>query len=435
MEKNLFNEQKNFNDFNTQCGEANRPMKGIDLNKIVLVINRPTTFTFETPLSLDDDTFPDYITALCLHPDLIVPSQCRIGGFEWTRCPNSDISGILVRFSAYLANVLLGIVLIYSPMESSTAVWTQLLTVYSLLVSGMLAMGQAGLSRFHAGMTIFLVMSPLSSTLVVYAVLGFCDRKHRLDSILSQRREHLLLRILVIGFAIISIALVIFTNAADADHFAASPCEDDDSYKTAIGVLLNLLFIPYAGVIVLILILSNTPSEAIGSWILTLLPFVLIVISLVYGLFAKRATIAKACEVQANRWKIWVAWDVLAEHYPFMHFCGVFFVPMLYWIMVNEVRTLGTPDNIFSSTFGQILALFVILPPLYQVIFMVPLCIPWFKNLTCVRVVTRGKYVAPVQSRSLDLLEDGIPEMDYKDPNPESYQVHNIPSLPRTGRP
>jgi hypothetical protein len=60
-----------------------------------------------------------------------------------------------------MANLLLGIVLMYSPAESSTAVWTQLLTVYSLLISGLIAIGQGSLSRFHSGMTIFLVMSPL----------------------------------------------------------------------------------------------------------------------------------------------------------------------------------------------------------------------------------------------------------------------------------
>lgn len=63
--------------------------------------------------------------------------------------------------AAYMANLLLGIVLMYHPEESATAVWTQLLTVYSLLISGLIAIGAASLSRFHSEMTIFLVMSPL----------------------------------------------------------------------------------------------------------------------------------------------------------------------------------------------------------------------------------------------------------------------------------
>jgi hypothetical protein len=46
--------------------------------------------------------------------------------------------------------------------------------------------------------------------------------------------------------------------------------------------------------------------------------------------------------------------DVIAVQYPLLHFCGVFFVPMAYWILVNEIRTVGTPDNIFSSSFGQV---------------------------------------------------------------------------------
>lgn len=64
--------------------------------------------------------------------------------------------------SAYLANLLLGIVGMYSPEDASDAVWAQLLTVYSLLVSGIIAIGtQSLLSRFHSGMTVLLVLSPL----------------------------------------------------------------------------------------------------------------------------------------------------------------------------------------------------------------------------------------------------------------------------------
>jgi hypothetical protein len=73
---------------------------------------------------------------------------------------------------AYMANLLLGIVLMFSPQESSTAVWTQLLTVYSLLISGIIAIGEGSLSRFHSGMTIFLVMSPLVGTPSLHFLLN-----------------------------------------------------------------------------------------------------------------------------------------------------------------------------------------------------------------------------------------------------------------------
>ncbi|KAJ6587487.1 hypothetical protein DFH09DRAFT_976835 [Mycena vulgaris] len=433
---NTFNEKKNFGYFQNACAAAGHPIQGIDLDNIQLFISRPINFTFETPLSMYDESFPDYISAVCLRPDQITLAQCGVGGFNWQRCPNSDVSGILVRFSAYMANLLLGIVLMYSPAESSTAVWTQLLTVYSLLISAIITIGDGNMSRFHSGMTVFLVMSPLSSTLVVYAILGFCGRTHRLDNILSHRREHLIPRLLVIAFGIISLSLVIFTSAADGDHFAASPCELDSSYKTARVIMMNLLFIPYAGVAVIVVELTTTPgvdASIVGVLLVVLAPFFIVLGSFVYGVVKQRHVLAKQYQVQNNRWKIWVMWDVLAVQYPLLHFCGVFFIPMLYWIIVNEVRTLNTPDNIFSSSFGQILALFVILPPLLQVIQMVPTASTWFMNLTFIRLITgRRQSVPPVKAYSL---EDGIPEKDasavdpFRDPAPEAYQVHNMPNL------
>ncbi|KAJ6587495.1 hypothetical protein DFH09DRAFT_1307723 [Mycena vulgaris] len=429
LEMSTFNEKKNFGDFQAACATAGQPIRDIDLDNIQLVISRPTTFTFETPLSTSDDSFSDYISAVCLKPERITLAQCFIGYTNWIRCPNSDVSGILVRVSAYTTNLLLGIVLMYSPAESSTAVWTQLLTVYSLLISAIIAIANTNMLRFHSEMTVFLVMSPLSSTLVVYAILGFCGRSHRLDTILSQRREHLLPRLLVIAFAIISLSLVLFSGLANADHFAANPCEIDGAYKTAAGILENFLFIPYAGVALIVFELTTTRGvdfTTIAGIILLLAPFLIIFISFLYALVAQRHVFSKQYKLQNKRWRIWVMWDVVAEQYPLLHFCGVFFIPMVYWILFNEIRLLGTPDNIFSSSFGQILAVFVVLPPLLQAIRMVPTAGPWFMNLTFVRLITRRRrqFVAP----AADSLEDRLLEKDSSAVDPfadaEPSRVH-----------
>jgi hypothetical protein len=63
--------------------------------------------------------------------------------------------------SAYLSNLLLGIIVMYDSKEASQAMWTQLVTVYSLLISASIAIGTNGLSRFHSEMTVLLVLSPL----------------------------------------------------------------------------------------------------------------------------------------------------------------------------------------------------------------------------------------------------------------------------------
>ncbi|KAJ7032548.1 hypothetical protein C8F04DRAFT_654546 [Mycena alexandri] len=347
-----------------------------------------------------------------------VSSEVRTG----YAAPNPDVAGILVRVSAYLANLLLGIILMYSPTEASTAVWTQLLTVYSLLVSGIIAISSDNLTRFHSGMTTFLVMSPLSSTLVVYAVLGFCGREHRLDAILSKRREHLIPRLLVIAFAVISLALIIYTGTANVKHFSTVVCESDDSYKTLASVLANLLFIPYAGVIVVLIFLfadaALLTALGVGLVILVMAPFILLSGSFIYAGVKQRYVLAQKFQAESNRWKIWVMWDFLAVQYPLMHFCGVFFVPMLYWVLVIELRTFGTPDNLFSLSFGQILAMFVILPPLLQAFQLAPEAKGWFMHLTFTRLITgRRAAVPPNKAYSL---EDGVGEKFHIDPFQES---------------
>ncbi|KAJ6462426.1 hypothetical protein C8R45DRAFT_525680 [Mycena sanguinolenta] len=382
-----------------------------------------STFGFQTPLSMSDSTFPDYISAVCIEPSKITLDQCFIGDFSWTRCPNTDVAGILVRVSTYLANFLLGIVLMYSPDDAATAVWAQLLTVYSLLVSGLIAIGNGSLSRFHSEMTIFLVMSPLSTSLFVYAILGLCGRKHRLDNILSGRPEHLLPRLLVITYVVLSIAILLFNSSATESRFAPNPCEFDSATKSTARAFTNLLFIPYAGLIPVAL-LAVAAVELHDGFIggvafAANLPFFLIVVAFVCGVVRQRHRLAKEFREQNNRWKIWVTWDVLAEQYPFMHFCGVFFGPMIYWVWVNELGTLATPDNLFSLSFGQILAAFVVIPPLWQVIQMVPKARGWFMNLRVVCFVTgRPKVIPLVRVYSL---EDGVSEKNISTASPSGW--------------
>ncbi|KAJ7651448.1 hypothetical protein B0H17DRAFT_1102149 [Mycena rosella] len=259
----------------------------------------------------------------------MIGDQCFVGDTNWGGCPNPDVAGILVRVSAYMANVLFGIVLMYSPKEASTAVGTQLLTVYFLLVSGIIAIGDGDLLRSHAAMTVFLVMSPL-------------------------RREHLLTRLLVIDFVIISLALATFTALAKPRYFSPDPCIIDiDGYKTK-EILMSLLFIPYAAIPYLLVPVMIFDCQQCGT--------------------GQRRFPAKQYKIQSNRSKFWVTWCVLTVPYPLLHFCGVFLVPMMpdSWV---------PPDNIFSMSFGQVLAIFVVFSPLLQVIQMTPMMWPWFRNL------------------------------------------------------
>ncbi|KAJ7290550.1 hypothetical protein C8J57DRAFT_1459058 [Mycena rebaudengoi] len=323
---------------------------------------RYMNFTFETPVMQNGPTFSNYISVLCLRvrvlpnlpsllvtwallqPDEITLDQCTVNAQSrrvWT--------------PRYFVNFLLGIVIIYNHKNAAAAVWSQLLMVYSLLIGAAIAIGTGSLSRFHSGMTVFLVMSPLSSTLVCYAVLGFCGKSHRLDSILSKSREHLLPRILIIGYAPLSLALMLFTTLVNERYFTANPCEELVLTGATAAILLNFLFVPYVAVVVLILVLPD-----ILTVIAAIIPFVVLVVALVGNIIRQR--------------------NVLEAQNPVLHFCGVFQVPMIYWIVVNELRLLGSPDNLFTPSFGQVLVFFAVLPPLREVLVMAPKMLKWFKN-------------------------------------------------------
>ncbi|KAK7043342.1 hypothetical protein R3P38DRAFT_3347500 [Favolaschia claudopus] len=359
------------------------------------------TFTFTVPRDSHDDGFSDWIGVVCLHPELATQADCEMPGF----CPNPDVSGILVRVPAYLANLLLGIIIIYHPEEAAQGVWTQLLTVYSLLISAVIAVYTKGLTRFHSGMTVFLVLSPLSLTLLVYTLLGFFGRPHRLDSILSSQRKHLLPRLLVIFFWLIALFLLIYTSIANDKRFTPPlPCDDLQDKGHFAAIVYSLIFVPYLGILLVILgtlaVYSAGDSRSNGIIIGTVTPFLLLLIAAVYAAVRSRRAltgeVARA-NISGMRNKFWAYWALFGQRYPFLHLCGVFLVPMIYWVIFNEVRLADTADNIFAISFGQVLATFVVLDPLWQVIKMSPGAVGWFKDLTIIRWATGRPKHGPTQ--------------------------------------
>ncbi|KAJ7828397.1 hypothetical protein B0H14DRAFT_2812306 [Mycena olivaceomarginata] len=352
-----------------------------------------TNFTFTTPTMTDQDesTLTDWISVVCLRPDQITKDQCDIEGVgTWIRCPNSDVSGILVRVSAYLSNLLLGIIVMYDSKEASQAVWTQLVTVYSLLISASIAIGTNGLSRFHSEITVLLVLSPLSSTLIVYAWLSFWPwfmfylvkiqvlrpRRERLPhrehlfggeprvKILGPRRKRLLHRerlsrrerlfggkplqcLLVLIFATAASGFLVFTTLADT----ATSQQPAPVILWPTGVSVSPLFPIFEET-------GASNSTAMAVVIGTVAP--------------SRYELSKRVRHRMRNINIHGVSNFrlrgcVREALPFLHFCGVFLVPMMYWVMLNELQLWATPDNIFTPSFGQVLALFVVLPPLVQV--------------------------------------------------------------------
>ncbi|KAJ7127272.1 hypothetical protein C8R43DRAFT_1211123 [Mycena crocata] len=366
-------------------------------------------FTFKIPFDEHDSSLPDWIGVVCLRPDQMTEDECELEGVDWFQCPNPDVSGILVRVPTYLVNLLLGIIVMYNPEESSDAVWTQILTVYSLLVSGVIAIGTHGISRFHSGQTVFLVMSPLSIALFVYAILGSLGRGHRLDNILSGERKNHLPRILVVIFPLVAFALMIFTSLANDNHFTkTSPCDSLGDKGAGAAIIYNFLFIPYVGVaIVLLAIVGNLGPTAAGDATSTAIligsaaPVILVAISFTCAVMRSRKALSGQLRLEEGQWKFWVLWNFLGRRYPFLHFCGVFLIPMIYWVIANEMRLLGTPDNIFSLSFGQVLK-------------MSPAACRWFKNLAVIRLLTgrQRELVLPVDSQQQSVELASLPTLE-----------------------
>ncbi|KAF7333638.1 hypothetical protein MSAN_02406800 [Mycena sanguinolenta] len=366
------------------------------------------TFTFARPSSSYDPNFSDWVTVVCLDPQNMTVDECDMPGFG--RCPNGDVSGILVRVSAYLVNLLLGIVIMYDPKEASGGVWAQLLTVYSLVISAIIAIYTKGLTRFHSAMTVFLVLSPLSFTLGIYAALGFLGRPHRLDSILSSRREHLLPRLAVIGFWLLAITAVVITNIFSDTHFTPPPPCDSTQETGALALAVSsLIYIPYAGAALLILAMIMSDSKIVFGIIS--IPLFLLVTALVVAVIRSRGSLSaqvRMLNIKSRSKRFWAYWELFGSRYPFLHFSGVFLIPMIYWVILNELLLFGTADNIFSISFGQVLAVFVVLHPLLQVLMMFPRASRWFSNLAPIRLMTgRRKEFIPI---TLDL-QEGNQEM------------------------
>ncbi|KAK7045282.1 hypothetical protein R3P38DRAFT_2508461 [Favolaschia claudopus] len=378
--------------------------------------NGSRSFIFDIPRNSRDDSFSDWMTAVCLHPESVTDlTDCNMPGFF--RCPNPDVSGYLVRIPAYLVNLCLGIIFIYHPKQARDGVWTQLLTVYALLISALVAIWSKGLTRFHSQMTVFLVLSPLSLTLLVYAILGFCGRSHNLDCVLSSDRKHLIPRILVVWFWITAIFLLIFTSIANEHYFLPPlPCDrlEDKGHKAAI--VYNLICVPYVGVVLVIVatfFLYGSVSNNIATNIVlgTITPLLILIISVLWAAIISRRWLSREVaklNVSSRLERFWGYWELFAQRYPFLHFSGVF---LFYWVTFNELRIAGTADNIFSPSFGQVLATFVVLEPLWQVLKMSPRVVQWVRKLLITRWMT-GR-------RAEDWEEETNSAMPQRDPDQE----------------
>ncbi|TCD68776.1 hypothetical protein EIP91_009789 [Steccherinum ochraceum] len=323
-----------------------------------------------------------YIAAYCLNP----PSDdsCSFG-----YCDNPDIAGPLVRISTYVTNFCLSIILFYSPEDAQMAMWSQLLTMFSMLLTVAISITQKSLSRLYSLLAVVISGSPLSLYLVLYSVIS---------SVLSDRTD-----------------------------FAQRSCDELYGSMTAIYIIPILFF---------------HDEFKVSGWfgVLLIMPMVSTGLAWLIALVLQRKNIWPSHE----RWRPHLGriWSITGRHYSFIHFMLIVLIPTLYWITVIEISCVifsAGQGNVLS--FGQVLTVFVALPPIITVLQLWPKLFAWFKQLSWVRRLIRywipARVSKPVRTSTFDSVDtlishrdhDGKPEFDVLDLTTgalKTYEPHEI---------
>ncbi|KAI0071526.1 hypothetical protein K474DRAFT_608040 [Panus rudis PR-1116 ss-1] len=327
----------------------------------------PVTQGMQDFLNLTDSKI--YFQAYCLNP----PSDdtCSFG-----YCPNGDIAGPLVRIASYITNLCLSILIFYSPATAESAVWSQVLTMYSFLITCILSINQRSLTRYHAIFALMLAFSPLSVFLIIYAIISFFYKKHRLNMIMGDKNMLNRMLLLVAGALWVGVLIYVLLPTR-ISNFSQDSCEE--------MMNINGLFI--APILLLGALIRLSPGPAI----IIIVPVCLTVISWVVALILKRKTIWPPGE----KWSLHIgrAWSVVGRNYSFIHFMTLVVIPNATWIFMLEVTSfLVGADEELTLSFGQVLAMFVALPPLISVVRLAPRFWNYLKNLSWIkRIRGRGR--------------------------------------------
>ncbi|KAI0795477.1 hypothetical protein C8Q75DRAFT_746219 [Abortiporus biennis] len=309
---------------------------------------------------------PQYFQAYCISPP--DDDSCPYG-----LCPNGDIAGVLVRVSTYVTSFCLSLVVFYSPEEAEEAFWAQLLTVYSLLITCAIAIFQRSLTRFHAIVAVVMAGSPLNLYLLLYTIVSFWYNKHRMAGIVGPGRHLNRYATLLIGA--IWIALMIYIFAPNlAPHFAQASCDSHFQFLTAVYIFPLLLIFDFFVLV---------------PWIsvLIVLPILGTILGWIVAITLQRKNIWK----HGEKWSPHFVrvWTITGRQYSFIHFMTFAVIPTAYWVSVIETGILFSSDKSFSLSFGQVLAVFVAVPPVISVIKLYPRMIQWMLNLHWVKFLRR----------------------------------------------
>ncbi|KLO18307.1 hypothetical protein SCHPADRAFT_936375 [Schizopora paradoxa] len=363
---------------------------------ITLVNLSCDTPSFSMLLFLNISDPASYFQHYCLNP----PNDSCAFGF----CPNSDIAGLAVRIASYVSAVCLSITVLYSPEDMTGAFYGQLLQIYSLVIATIVAIGSRQLSRLHANFVLFAVSSPLSLYIVTHAFVRSVSRKDtRLKPIFGYDTEEelgiqggrvvppvwmaRLNRALVL--ILVPVWLVIFViTLMKKDWFIQESCGLRVYQGQVVDELLMVPAIFFASRSL------NQQRAIVGS-------FSVIVIAWIAAIIRTRNLWYDRSSLDLK--EPWGLWRNIRRRYPFLMFVTVILYPFSLWIAALE-NSAWFLNETADLSYGQLLAIFVAVPPLYSCFWLWKDLKLWISGLTWIKSLS--SHARPLMRRNSSEGED-----------------------------
>lgn len=170
-----------------------------------------------------------------------------------------------------LTSSAIAVLIFYSPKRVEEAFWSQILTVYSLLLTCLISTARGDLTRFHALVVLALVLSPITVYFVAYAIRSFWSKEHRLESLLGRTRYFRRFVVLLAGASWLAIFIYAYLPKGVA-HFAQASCKGR-SVVESFYLIVPFLYIQafaYYGIIYPIFLFTIPILIMVATWIVAI---------------------------------------------------------------------------------------------------------------------------------------------------------------------
>ncbi|KAJ7461970.1 hypothetical protein FB451DRAFT_1180975 [Mycena latifolia] len=315
-----------------------------------------------------------YLDVYCNNPPA---DSCAFG-----YCPNPDVGSPAVRYSTYFTSLVSAILVLYSPEDVTSSFFAQLLNVYSLIVAAIISIGGHNLTKIHSVVALTLAASPLSLYLIMYVGRSLLGKATRLQAVFGPG--------MYINRALVLIMLPLWTGVLVFTTFPTSTWQFQQAacdIEVAHNQIASLFFLPFVAFFFVY------PEIGILILVSVLLSWGVAIYRLRKIIWGKHNRILPLGRL----------WRKVVNRYPFIQFYSVVVLPHTFWIFNIEIglRDLS-PREHFTATYGQLLAIFVTVPPFIQLCLLLPRVPRWFIDLAWVRLLTCRRDKPFVGKRPVD---------------------------------